>query len=115
MNRLKQFFENKHVRIILLCALALVLLIAVYEVFFASESAASSYDETDTEARIASMLERVEGIDEASVMIVEEEGEAVSCIVVYRGEDSILSRMRILDIASSALSIPKERVQVYLS
>ena len=115
MNRLKQIFENKHARIILLCVLALILLISVYEVFFASESAASSYDETDTEARISSMLERVEGIDEASVMIVEEEGEPVSCIVVYRGEDSILSRMRILEIASSALSIEKEKVQVYRS
>src|SRR5699024_11726218 len=60
-------------------------------VFLAGE-AVSGYDETQQEARISAMLERVEGIEEASVMIVEEEGEAVSCIVVYRGEDSILSR-----------------------
>lgn len=115
MKSLRKLFENRTARIILLCVLALVLLIAIYEVFFASESTASSYDETEAEARISSMLERVEGIDEASVMIVEEEGVTVSCIVVYRGEDSILSRMRILDITSSALSIPKEKVQVYLS
>ena len=61
------------------------------------------------------MLERVEGIEDASVMIVEEDGRAVSAIVVYSGEDSILSRMRILEIASSALGLPKEKVQVYLS
>ena len=110
----RALFEKRTVRILLFGVAALLLLLAIWRVFFAGE-AVSGYDETQQEARISAMLERVEGIVEASVMIVEEEGEAVSCIVVYRGEDSILSRMRILDIASSALGIAKEKVQVYLS
>ena len=114
MKDIRALFEKRTVRILLFGAAALLLLVAIWRVFFAGE-AASGYDETQQEARISAMLERVEGIEEASVMIVEEEVEAVSCIVVYRGEDSILSRMRILDIASSALGIAKEKVQVYLS
>lgn len=114
MKDIRALFEKRTVRILLFGVAALLLLVAIWRVFFAGE-AVSGYDETQQEARISAMLERVEGIEEASVMIVEEEGEAVSCIVVYRGEDSILSRMRILDIASSALGIAKEKVQVYLS
>ncbi len=115
MKDFKKLFENKTMRAVLFCLVALLLLFAVWRVFFAGSGEAASYDETEAEARISALLERVEGIEEASVMVVEEEGEAVSCIVVFRGEDSILSRIRILDIASSALGLPKERVQVYLS
>ena len=111
----KKVLENRTVRIVLFCVLALLLLAAIWRVFVAGESAAGSYDETEKEARISAMLERVDGIEDASVMIVEEDGRAVSAIVVYSGEDSILSRMRILEIASSALGLPKEKVQVYLS
>lgn len=111
----KKVLENRTVRIVLFCVLALLLLAAIWRVFFAGESTVGSYDETEKEARISAMLERVEGIEDASVMIVEEDGRAVSAIVVYSGEDSILSRMRILEIASSALGLPKEKVQVYLS
>lgn len=111
----KKVLENRTARIVLFCVLALLLLAAIWRVFFAGESAVGSYDETEKEARISAMLERVEGIEDASVMIVEEDGRAVSAIVVYSGEDSILSRMRILEIASSALGLPKKKVQVYLS
>ena len=107
----KKVLENRTVRIVLFCVLALLLLAAIWRVFFAGESAAGSYDETEKEARISAMLERVDGIEDASVMIVEEDGRAVSAIVVYSGEDSILSRMRILEIASSALGLPKEKVR----
>lgn len=110
----KKIFENRTFRLLLFCFLALLLLFAIRQVFFSGGSV-SSYEETQSEARISAMLERVEGIEEASVMIVEEEGRAVSCIVVCKGEDSILSRIRILDLASSALSLPKEKIQVYLS
>ena len=111
----KKVLENRTARIVLFCVLALLLLAAIWRVFFAEEGAAGSYDETEKEARISAMLERIEGIEDASVMIVEEDGRAVSAIVVYSGVDSILSRMRILEIASSALGLSKERVQVYLS
>lgn len=114
MKDLRLLLRKRTVRILLFGAAGLLLLGAVWRVFF-SEPYPSGYDETQAEARISAMLERVEGIEDASVMIVEEEGKPVSCIVVYRGEDSILSRMRILDIASSALGITKEKVQVYLS
>lgn len=111
----KKIFENRTFRLLLFCFLALLLLFAIRQVFFSDGGSVSSYEETQSEARISAMLERVEGIEEASVMIVEEEGRAVSCIVVCKGEDSILSRMCILDLASSALSLPKEKIQVYLS
>lgn len=111
----KKVLENRTVRIVLFCVLALLLLAAIWRVFFAEERGPGGYAETEKEARISAMLERVEGIEDASVMIVEEDGRAVSAIVVYSGEDSILSRMRILEIASSALGLPKEKVQVYLS
>ena len=115
MKDFRALFEKRTVRILLFGVAALLLLLAIWRVFFAGESAVGRYDETEKEARISAMLERVEGIEDASVMIVEEDGRAVSAIVVYSGEDSILSRMRILEIASSALGLPKEKVQVYLS
>ena len=59
----KKLLENRTVRIVLFCALALLLLAAIWRVFFAGESAVGGYDETEKEARISAMLERVDGIE----------------------------------------------------
>ena len=62
------------------------------------------------------MLERVEGIEDASVMIVEEDGRAVSAIVVYSGGGQYpVADAHPGDRVLRAGVFPKEKVQVYLS
>ena len=46
-------------------------------------------------------------------MIGEENGEAVSAIVVFDGKDEFLTRIRVIEVAANALGIDPNRVQVY--
>lgn len=111
---IKRVWRSRTVKIVLIVLAALLLLFAVWKVFFPPSGAAeSAYLPTEREARLACLLKEVEGIDDATAMITEENGRAVSAVIVFHGKDSILIRSRVLDIASAALGIAKANVQVY--
>lgn len=113
MERIKTFLRSGKVRIALLGIGAILLLIMVWRVFFSTESVSAAYVPTERESRLSHLLEEVEGVKNAVVMITEENGAAISAIIIFEGADSILTRMRVLEIASAALSIEKSKVQVY--
>ena len=114
-NPVKKLFANKTVRIIALSVIALLLLLAVYLVFFRKDTTVETgvYQPTEQEARLSLLLAEIEGIDRATVMIGGEDGEPKSVVVVFEGVDSFLTRMRIMEVASSALCIDRGTVLVY--
>lgn len=112
---IKKLWENKVVRVCILAFAALLLLFMVWKVFFSSSSSAAVFEQTEREIRLIQLLKEIDGIDDAHVLITESEGAVVSAVIVYEGKDEILVRMRILDIASSALNLGKQYVQVYAS
>ena len=94
MNRekLKSFFSDKTVRAIALALLALLLLFAAWKVFFSGNT--SSVSHTEEELRLSAVLGQIEGVGDVDVMITTSDGTAVSAVVVCKGADSILTRMR---------------------
>lgn len=115
MKDIKALFEHRTTKILLLAIGALVLLLLIWKVFFVGERELYSSGATEQEGRIAEMLRKLNGIDRAYVMISEENGAPVSAIVFFEGDDSILVRIHILDVTSSALNIEKKNIQVYLA
>ena len=105
--RLRSLWKNRTFRIVLICVVALALLFAVWKVFFGGGSAeeASGYMATEREQRLAELLEQVEGVDTATVMIAERDGVPVSAIVVFKGRDGILLRTRLTELAAAALDL----------
>ncbi len=100
---LKKLFSNKAVRAATIGGLALLLLVAVWAVFFGSEKkSASAYQPTEAESRLCTVLERIEGAP-------------VSAVVVFEGADSLLTRMRVAEVTAAALNIARGNVQVYPS
>ena len=93
--------------------IALLLVFAVYRVFFKSEKTSVSGETTELEERLSKILSEIDGVGDISVMVSEEDGKAVSAVIVFRGADSILTRIRVIDAASGALGINKEKVLVY--
>ncbi|MDE6411814.1 MAG: hypothetical protein K2L02_04680 [Clostridia bacterium] len=111
---IKNFFNNKTARTVLILLIALLLVFAVYRVFFKSEEKPSNaYEATELEERLSKILSKIDGVGDTSVMVSEEEGKAVSAVIVFRGADSILTRMRVIDAASGALGIDRANVLVY--
>lgn len=116
---LKKLFQNKTFRIVLICVAALLLLFAVWKVFFGgggkAKATSGGYTPTDLETRLSQILSEIEGVGQTTVMIGEENGVPVSAIVVFKGEDGILTRMRVIEATANALSIPPTDVLVYPS
>ncbi len=110
MGKLKELWNNRTFRAVLIALAALLLLLALW---FAFGKTSSEYSPTQTEARLICLLNEIEGVDGAKAVVSEEEGRAVSAVVVFEGKDSILTRSRILDITASLLRIDKKNVQVY--
>lgn len=109
----KKFFNNKTARTVFVLIVALLLVFAIYRVFFNKESSSEVYEATELEERLSKILSRIDGVGDASVMVSEEEGKAVSAVIVFCGADSILTRIRVIDAASGALGIGRDKVMVY--
>lgn len=103
---------------ILICVGALLLLFAVWKVFFGSggtKQTSGNYTPTELERRLSQILSEIDGVGQTTVMIGEEDGVPVSAIIVFDGADGILTRMRVIEAASNALNIPPKDVLVYPS
>ena len=114
---LRKLRENKTARVLLIAAVAFVLLLGCWLVFGREQNTAptGSYAPTEQEERIAALLSEIEGIESVNVLIAEEDGVPVSVVVVFDGEDGILTRLRITQITASALNIADNREHVYPS
>lgn len=111
---IKKFFANKTVRLVLILLIALLLVFAVYRVFFKSKDTPSgTYEVTELEERLSRILSSIDGVGDTSVMVTEVDGKAVSAVIVFRGADSILTRLRVIEAASGALGIAKECILLY--
>ena len=110
---IKNLVKSKPVKIVLICLAALALLLAVWKVFFASEPIRSdAYQATEEEKRLATLLEKIDGVTDATVMIGRNDG-TTSVVVVFDGTDGILTRLRITEVAASALGVVQSSVIVY--
>ncbi len=107
-----QFPRNRTVKIVCIGLAALLLLLAVWLVFFRTDGA-ETHALSEREARLVRILGEVEGVKEVTAMVTEEDGKPVCAVVVFAGADSILTRLRVLDITAAALGIGKANVQVY--
>ncbi len=108
----KELLKNKTVRIILIGGAALLLLLAVWLVFFRQDSP-SGYSATEQEKRLSVLLGEIEGVKSATVMITEKEGAPVSAVVIFEGDDGILVRTRLMEVAASALALKTRDILVY--
>lgn len=112
--RIKKLFQNRIFRVVAVCLAALALLFAVWRVFFRhSGEETATYVPTALEERLGKLLGEIEGVEEATVMIGEADGEAVSAVVIVKGDLGLITRSRIIDATANALHIARRDVLVY--
>ncbi len=113
LSKIKELFKNKIFRLCLLAVIALLLLLAAYKVFAGGGKESGKYTPTEREERLLILLTGIEGVKDAKVMITEEDGVAVGAVILFEGEDGFLVRMRLAEVAATALNIGKSAVVVY--
>ena len=113
--RKKFRLDNRIKDICILAVLALVLVFASWKIFGSEkevEETASALSQT--EEKISRLLEEMEGVGEASVMICETEEGVQSAVVVCEGAKDLQVIMDIREAVASALGTKEKAVKVYL-
>lgn len=113
--RKKFRFDNRIKDICILAVLALVLVFASWKIFGSEkevEETASTLSQT--EEKISRLLEEIDGVGKASVMICETEEGVQSAVVVCEGANNLQVIMDIREAVASALGTKEKSVKVYL-
>ena len=109
------FHKSKFRDILIVAVLALVLIFAVWKIFYKEETAMQTETTaSETEKRVSRLLENIEGVGEASVMICETEEGVQSVVVVCDGANDLQVLINVREAVSAALGTDQKSIKIYL-
>ena len=99
----------------LLLVLGLVIVAAAWVVFHTDdeENTIPVYA-TETETKVLRMLQEIDGVGEASVIVYEKDGNVENVVVVCEGAKDLRVVMNIREAVASALGAEQKSVKIYL-
>lgn len=101
--------------ILVLCGLGLVLMVAVWKVFYTKESSAySASGLSENEQKVSRILQEIDGVGEANVMICESEDGVESVVVVCEGANNLQVVINVREAVAAALGTEEKAVKIYL-
>lgn len=108
-------FDGKVKDIALLAVLGLVIIAMAWVVFHTEdgENAIPTYA-TETETKVLRMLQEIDGVGEASVIVYEKDGNVENVVVVCEGAKNLRVVMNIREAVASALGAEQKSVKIYL-
>ena len=100
----------------LLAGLALALIFASWKIF---QGDTKSSDKTviamsESEQKIVRLLEQIDGVGEASVVVCETEEEIKSVVVVCEGANDLRVMLNVREAVSAALGTEENVIKIYL-
>ncbi len=104
--------EIKTKRIILIFIVVIFILMSMLFVFKDDRLFEDTAKSTN-EKKLCSLLEKIEGVGQADVMISEEEDGISGVVIVCQGADNIVIRNNLLDAVSTALNIERQKIAIY--
>ena len=96
--------------------LALLIVFATWKIFYNGKESGQTTAVmlTENEQKISRILEQIDGVGEAEVMICETENGVESVVVVCEGAKNIQVVMDIKEAVSAALGTKQNAVKIYL-
>ena len=107
--------DTKGKDIVLIILLAIVLIFTAWQIFHKEEAtSAASIQPTDTEKRVIRLLEGIDGVGEADVIIHETKEGVQSVAIVCDGAKDLRVVMNVRSAVSAALGTNEKMIKVYL-
>ena len=113
-NLFLQRFAGKTRDVLLVLGLGLTLVVTAWQIFHKENVSVSSIQATETETKVLQLLEEMDGVGEASVIIYEGENGVESVVVVCEGARSLQVTMNIREAVAAALGTKQNAVKIYL-
>ena len=108
-------FDGKMKDVALLIGIGLIVVLSAWMVFHAEdgENDAPMYA-TETETKVLRLLQEIDGVGEANVIVYEEEGAIESVVVVCEGANDLRVVMNVREAVATALGTEQKSVKIYL-
>ena len=107
--------KNKLKNIVMFFAIGALLAVAVLQVFFTTEEKPShDVGVNELEKELALLLNEIDGVGEANVMIYETEKGVQSVVVVCDGANDLQVNMDSREAVAAALGTNEKSVKIYL-
>ena len=102
--------------LLIIAGLALLLVFAVWRIFYKPNvlSAQTGVSGTESERALTALLGEIEGVGEVNVMICEDEEGVQSVVVVCDGAKNIRVNSDIREAVAAALGTEEKNVKIYL-
>ncbi len=110
----KGIFGGKIKDILLIGALAVTLLVTAWKIFQEDGVETSALPMSEKEIKVLRILEEIDGVGKASVVVCETEEQVQSVVVVCEGGNNLRVIMDIREAVSAALNTKEQSVKVYL-
>ena len=111
-NRL--FPKGKVKDVLIVGVLALTLVIAAWRIFYNGDETLPVGSGSETEQKVSRLLQEIDGVGKAEVMICETEDGVQSVVVVCEGANDISIVMDVREAVAAALGTEEKAVKVYL-
>jgi flagellar biosynthesis component FlhA len=99
--------------IILLALLAFALLFAAWRIFRNGEEDKATASATENERKVAQLLQEIEGVGEAEIVVCEDENGVKSVVVVCDGANNFRVIMDVREAVAAALGTEESAVKIY--
>ena len=110
----RKFFNGRIKDFLLLAGLALVLMLAAWQIFDDDGEKRGTVAATERETKVMRLLEEIDGVGEASVIVCEDEEGVKSVVVVCEGANDLRVVMDVREAVSAALGTEQKAVKIYL-
>lgn len=101
--------------IMLLSALALLLIVTAWQIFHTEEKEdAITVSATETEQKVIRLLEEIDGVGDANVIVYETEEGVKNVVVVCEGANDLRVVMNVREAVAAALGTEEKAVKIYL-
>lgn len=107
---------DKRIKDFLLLGIAAITLLFVAGKVFSNDEKNSVYvtEWTATEERVVRLLNEMDGVGEAEVIVYETEKGVESVVVVCEGASSLKVSMNVREAVSAALGVEEKSIKIYL-
>ena len=112
----RMLVDGRLKEILLLSVLAFALIFAAWKIFYTDETsdAATAFSGSESERKVSRLLQEIDGVGEADVMICETEDGVQSVVVVCEGARDLQVMMNVREAVAAALGTEEKAVKIYL-
>ena len=112
----KTLIDGKLKDVLLLSVLAFALIFAAWKIFYTDEKGNETIavSGSESERKVSRLLQQIDGVGEADVMICETEDGVQSVVVVCEGAKDLQVVINVREAVAAALGTEEKSVKIYL-